>query len=107
LLDHREDLVAERTRIQNRLRWLIHDRWPELELPKGCLDRLCWLERLQGRLARAPQDADVRVMRAQVRRLKELVREAAALEASCLCSCAASSQGCSPCPASDRSRPPS
>jgi transposase len=80
LLDHREDLVAERTRIQNRLRWLVHDRWPELELPTGCLDRLVWLERLQGRLARSPQDADVRVMRAQVRRLKELTREAAALE---------------------------
>jgi transposase len=80
LLDHREDLVAERTRIQNRLRWLIHDRWPELELPKGCLDRLVWLDRLQGRLSRAAQDADVRVMRAQVRRLKELAREAAALE---------------------------
>jgi transposase len=80
LLDHREDLVAERTRIQNRLRWLLHDRWPELELPAGCLDRLVWLERLAGRLARCPQDADVRVMRAQVRRLKELTREAAALE---------------------------
>jgi transposase len=80
LLDHREDLVAERTRIQNRLRWLVHDRWPELELPPGCLDRLRWLDRLSGRLARASQDADVRVMRAQVRRLKELVREAAALE---------------------------
>jgi hypothetical protein len=34
LLDHRQDLIAERTRIQNRLRWLLHDRWPELEL--GC-----------------------------------------------------------------------
>src|SRR5258707_877795 len=75
LLDHREDLVAERTRIQNRLRWLLHDRWPELELPKGCLDRLVWLERLQRRLARPPQDAHVRGMRAQVRRLKRhLVR---------------------------------
>jgi transposase len=80
LLDHREDLVAERTRIQNRLRWLLHDRWPELELPKGCLDRLVWLERLAGRLARGPQDADVRVMRAQVRRLKEITREANTLE---------------------------
>jgi transposase len=80
LLDHREDLVAERTRIQNRLRWLVHDRWPELELPKGCLDRLRWLDQLAGKLSRASQDADVRVMRAQVRRLKELVREAAALE---------------------------
>jgi transposase len=80
LLDHREDLVCERTRIQNRLRWLLHDRWNELELPAGCLDRLVWLDRLAGRLARSPQDADVRVMRAQIRRIKELVREANALE---------------------------
>jgi transposase len=80
LLDHREDLVAERTRIQNRLRWLLHDRWPELELPKGCLDRKIWLGRLAARLQRAPQDTDVRVMRAQLRRLRELVRETAALE---------------------------
>jgi transposase len=80
LLDHREDLIAERTRIQNRLRWLLHDRWHEFELPPGCLDRLVWLDRLAGRLARAPQDADVRVMRAQLRRLKELTREANALE---------------------------
>ena len=80
LLDHREDLVAERTRVQNRLRWLLHDRWPELELPAGCLDRLCWLDRLARRLQRATQDADVKVMRAQVRRLKELVREANTLE---------------------------
>jgi transposase len=80
LLDHREDLVAERTRIQNRLRWLLHDRWPELELPIGCLDRIVWLERLAGRLARSPQPADVRVMRQQLRRLRELVRETKALE---------------------------
>jgi transposase len=80
LLDHREDLVGERTRIQNRLRWLLHDRWPELELPPGCLDRLVWLERLSGRLARGPQDADVRVMRAQVRQIKQLTREANTLE---------------------------
>jgi transposase len=80
LLDHREDLVGERTRIQNRLRWLLHDRWPELELPTGCLDRLVWLERLAGRLARSSQDADVRVMRAQVRRLKELTRDANTLQ---------------------------
>jgi transposase len=80
LLDHREDLVAERTRIQCRLRWLLHDRWPELELPAGCLDRPVWLDRLASRLARAAQDADVRVMRAQIRRIKELTREANALE---------------------------
>ena len=80
LLDHREDLVGERTRVQQRLRWLLHDRWPELQLPAGCLDRMVWLESVAGRLARCSQDADVWVMRAQVRRIKELTREANALE---------------------------
>ena len=80
LADHREDLVAERTRVQNRLRWLLHDRWPELELPKGCLDRLVWLDRLSRRLARCRQHADIRVMRAQLRRLRQLTRDTKALE---------------------------
>lgn len=80
LLDHREDLVAERTRIQNRLRWHLHDLWPELELPAGCLDRVKWLEMLARRLARCEQSARVRVMREQVRRLRELARRANELE---------------------------
>jgi transposase len=80
LLDHREDLVGERTRIQNRLRWLLHDRWPELDVPKGGLGRRHWLERLARRLARGLQDTEVRVMRSQLRRLRELVDETAALE---------------------------
>jgi transposase len=80
LLDHRDDLVAERTRIQNRLRWLLHDRWPELELPISCLTQTVWLDRIAGRLARAEQDAAVRVMRHQVRRIKQLTREANTLE---------------------------
>jgi transposase len=80
LLDHREDLVGERTRIQNRLRWLLHDRWPELELPNRCLGRAGSLERLARRLARCRQDTDVRVMRAQLRRIRELNREIAALD---------------------------
>src|SRR2546423_9631412 len=70
LLDHREDLICERTRSQQRLRWLLHDRWPELELPSGCLDRLIWLERLAGRLERRSPDADGRVMRHQSPRLR-------------------------------------
>lgn len=52
LLDHREDLIAERTRDQNRLRWHLHDLDPELQIPAGALDRLCWLERIANRLAR-------------------------------------------------------
>src|SRR5436190_7391380 len=80
LLDHRDDLVGERTRMASRLRWLMHDRWPEFEPPRHALCRRAGLERLAGRLARAPQDPDVRVMRSQVRRMRELTREVDALE---------------------------
>jgi transposase len=80
LLDHRENLIGERTRIACRLRWLLHDRWPELVLPRGCLDRMARLDALARRLQRCEQDADVRVMRAQVKRVRELSREARALE---------------------------
>lgn len=80
LVDHREDLVAERTRIQNRLRWHLHALWPALAVPVGALDRAKWLDRLARRLARAEQCARVRVCRDELRRLRELARSAAGLE---------------------------
>ncbi|MDA0141869.1 IS110 family transposase [Solirubrobacter deserti] len=47
LADHRNDLVAERTRIVNRLRWHLVDLCPQLEaqVPARCLDHPVWLER--------------------------------------------------------------
>src|SRR5262249_39669804 len=39
LHDHRADLVAERTRIQNRLRWHLHELDPDYQIPAGALDR--------------------------------------------------------------------
>lgn len=80
LLDHREDLVAERTRDQNRLRWHLHDLDPDLQIPAGALDRLCWLEKIARRLARVEQTARVRISRSLVRRLRELARECHRLE---------------------------
>jgi transposase len=80
LLDHREDLVAERTRIQQRLRWHLHELEPELELPVGCLDRRVWLERLGRRLARRLQTAQVRICRELVGRCRELSGRARELE---------------------------
>jgi predicted RNA-binding protein YlqC (UPF0109 family) len=32
LVDHRDDLVVERTRLQSRIRWHLHDLSPELEI---------------------------------------------------------------------------
>lgn len=80
LLDHREDLVAERTRIQNRLRWHLHEFWPDFEVPAGALDRTVWLERLSRRLRGQGHGARVRVVREQLRRLRELARQTQTLE---------------------------
>jgi transposase len=86
LHDHRADLVAERTRIQNRLRWHLHDLDPELEIPRGGLDRRLWLDRLGRRLARLERTAQVRICRELLgrcrglsRRVDELERELASL----------------------------
>src|SRR4030081_3195014 len=50
LVDHREDLVAERTRIQNRLRWHLHELFPGLEIKPRSLRLLNVLESVEHRL---------------------------------------------------------
>jgi transposase len=82
LLDHHDDLVAARSDDQRRLRWHLHDLWPELELPAGCLDRERWLQKVSRRLARAEQSTRVTIsrelvvaIRARTRRIRELERE--------------------------------
>jgi transposase len=80
LLDHREDLVAERTRIQQRLRWLLHDIDPEIGVRERSLDRSATLGFLSGRLRRMPQTTQVRICRELVRRCSELSRAANELE---------------------------
>ncbi|HAC46775.1 MAG TPA: IS110 family transposase [Chloroflexi bacterium] len=50
LLDHREDLVGERTRTQNRLRWHLHELEPEIEIPARTLTRYHTLAEVEQRL---------------------------------------------------------
>jgi transposase len=78
--DHRTALVAERTRHQNRLRWHLHNRWPELEIPAQALDRARWLDQVARRLARAEQAVDVRIARDLVRQIRSLTRQIKELE---------------------------
>ena len=82
LADHRADLVAERTRMQSRLRWhLVElDDVFETTIPAGGLDRQIWLDRVDRRLRRLEQTARVRVARDELRRIRELTRTANALE---------------------------
>jgi len=80
LLDHREDLVRERTQVQGRLRWHLHDLWGADGVPAGGLDRAKWLDRLGRKLARSEQSVRVRVCRDQVARLRTLAKQCAQLE---------------------------
>lgn len=80
LLDHRDDLVKARSEDQQRLRWHLHDLWPELEIPAGALDRVVWLDRLARRLSRAERNARVRVSRELVRAIRDRTKRAAELE---------------------------
>ena len=54
LVDHRDDLVAERTRAQNRLRWHLHELTPGEEPSPRSLDRQHVLVTLGERLAGLP-----------------------------------------------------
>ena len=74
LLDHREDLLGERTRLQTRLRWHLHELELGADVPAGALDRAVWLRRLAGRLARREQTTLVAIAREQLRRITELTR---------------------------------
>jgi len=80
LVDHRDDLVDERRRVQQRLRWHLHDLDPALAVPAGALDRTVWLDRLGRRLARDDQSVQVRIARELVGRCRTLTRTILELE---------------------------
>jgi len=80
LVDHRDDLVDERRRAQQRLRWHLHELDPQLAVPAGALDRTVWLERLARRLARDEQTVLVRIARELVGRCRSLTRTILELE---------------------------
>jgi transposase len=82
LADHRANLIAERTRAQNRLRWHLVELCPELEaeLPAGSLDRTVHLQAVSGCLE-GIQSVRARVARELLERVSVLAREAKRLEA--------------------------
>ena len=80
LVDHRDDLVAERRRCQQRLRWHLHELDPTLAVPLGALDRAVWIERLARRLARREQTTQVRIARDLLARCRSLTRSVGELD---------------------------
>jgi transposase len=72
LVDHRDDLVDERRRAQQRLRWRLHELDPTLVVPLRRLDRASQLERVGRWLARREQEVQVRIARELVARCRGL-----------------------------------
>jgi len=79
LSDHRHDLVAERTRLCNRLRWHLHELDPGLHVPSRGLRRYHVLDMLAGRLA-AMDGVVARIAAELVDRCREVTRQVNALE---------------------------
>lgn len=52
LVDHRDDLVAERVRMQCRLHWHLHELMPEHQIGLRRLNRFCVLDDLRTRIER-------------------------------------------------------
>jgi transposase len=80
LVDHRDDLVAERRRCQQRLRWHLHELDPSLAVPLGALDRAVWIDRLGRQLARREQTTQVRIARDLLGRCRTLTRSIVELD---------------------------
>ena len=82
LADHRSDLVAERTRQINRLRWHLVDLCPELEasIPARQLDSGVMLDRIARRLRREQRTARTRVALELVASIRAISRQANELE---------------------------
>jgi transposase len=80
LVVHRDDLVDERRRCQQRLRWHLHQLEPALAVPPGALDRAVQLERIGRWLARRAQTVQVRIARDLVARCRSLGRAISELE---------------------------
>ena len=82
LADHRHGLVAERTRVQNRLRWHLVALCPELErsLRPRSLSDTRQLDRVDRKLRRVPPSVRVRIAREQLAQIRRLTRQANELE---------------------------
>jgi len=80
LVDHRDDLVDQRRRIQQRLRWHLFQLDPTYQLPLRMLGRHSHLERVARWLARQDQQLQVRLARELVTSCRQLNRQITELD---------------------------
>ncbi len=79
LVDYRESLIRERTGLQNRLRWRLHELDPGFDPPAGSLDRYKTLEAVMTMLA-DHQGLVADLAKRETTRIEQITREANQLE---------------------------
>jgi transposase len=79
LSDHRHDLVTERTKVCNRLRWHLHELDPEFDVPSRGLRRYCVIDAVAARLEGMPGTV-ARIARDLIARCRELTERINDLE---------------------------
>ena len=78
-MDYRESLIRERTGLQNRLRWRLHELDPGFDPPAGSLDRYKTLEAVMTMLA-DHQGLVADLAKRETTRIEQITREANQLE---------------------------
>lgn len=76
LVDYRETLVSQRTALQNRLRWHLHELDAGIEVAVGALDRFKILDGLAGQIRGYDQSVLRQVCADEIARIRELTVEA-------------------------------
>ncbi|MCA1698563.1 MAG: IS110 family transposase [Actinobacteria bacterium] len=79
LVDHRDDLVRERTRVQSRIRWHLHEIAPDLDVPARGLRRRRVVDAVAVHLAEL-DGAIARIARELLDRIRELNQRVIELE---------------------------
>jgi transposase len=80
LVDHRETLVRRRSEDQARLRWLLHDLDPDLEIPLRSLDRTVVLDRVTAHVKGMAESVAVELCLELLARIRELTTTAKEME---------------------------
>jgi transposase len=104
-VDHREDLVGERTRMQSRLRWHVHELFPGLEIAPKSLGRLHVIAALDRRLHEVDGTLAA-IARELLVRIRDLTVRINELQGRSRGSCGPSLRPCCPCQAAEHCRPP-
>lgn len=80
LVDYRDLLVSERRVIQQRIRWHLHELYPDLQVPPRALDRGPWPGRVARRLRKLQIGTQVEITLAQLGRMNQLTNLITGLE---------------------------